>query len=142
MHEGHYIFSQIMAHLPWKAFQRRVHRCRGDYKVHSFRCTHQYRAMAIAQLAHLCRLRLAPDQPGPAALRPGRQRTGSAGNNLCAGLIHHCAVPVAVSMGAVSKDQVRHQAAHPAGSAGQYPVFYRNRCCPSPAPFASWTTPA
>ena len=50
MHSGKYIFSQVMDFSPWHTFDRCVHRYRGDHKVHSFRCSQQYRAMAVAQL--------------------------------------------------------------------------------------------
>ena len=57
MYEGQYVFSQIMAHLPWKTFHRCVASHRGDHKVKSFGCTQQWRAMAIAQLLQLGSLR-------------------------------------------------------------------------------------
>ncbi len=57
MYEGRYVFSQVMAHLPWKTFHRCVTRHRGDHKVKSFGCTQQWRAMAIAQLLQLGSLR-------------------------------------------------------------------------------------
>ena len=57
MYEGRYVFSQVMAHLPWKTFHRCVIRHRGDHKVKSFGCTQQWRAMAIAQLLQLGSLR-------------------------------------------------------------------------------------
>ncbi|MCY4347457.1 MAG: DUF4372 domain-containing protein, partial [Aestuariivita sp.] len=36
--------------MPWKTFNRIVDRYTGDHRIWSFRCTHQYRAMALAQL--------------------------------------------------------------------------------------------
>ena len=57
MYEGKLVFSQIMEHLPWKTFHRCVSRYRGDHKVHSFRCSQQFRAMAIAQLNRRSSLR-------------------------------------------------------------------------------------
>ena len=57
MYEGQYVFTQIMSQLPWKTFHRCVNRYQGERKVKSFRCTHQYRAMAIAQLLQLGSLR-------------------------------------------------------------------------------------
>ena len=43
MYEGRYVFSQVMAHLPWKTFHRCVTRHRGNHKVKSFGCTQQWR---------------------------------------------------------------------------------------------------
>jgi len=50
MYAGHFIFSRIMAHPPWKAFRRCVVRHRGNRKVKSFACSRQRRATALAQL--------------------------------------------------------------------------------------------
>ena len=57
MYAGHLVFSQLMAHLPWKAFHRCVNRYQGDRKVHRFHCSQQYRAMAIAQMNRRSSLR-------------------------------------------------------------------------------------
>lgn len=57
MYEGKFIFSQLMAHLPWKSFHRCVDRYRGDHKVQSFFCSQHFRAMAIAQLNRRSSLR-------------------------------------------------------------------------------------
>lgn len=57
MHAGKFVFSQIMDFAPWHTFDRCVHRYRGNYKVHSFYCSQQYRCMAIAQLTHRTSLR-------------------------------------------------------------------------------------
>ena len=57
MYEGHFVFSQIMARQPWKTFHRCVHRYQGERHVHRFRCSQQYRAMAIAQLNRRSSLR-------------------------------------------------------------------------------------
>ena len=46
-----------MTHLPWTTFDRCVQRYRGNRKVRSFRCSQQFRAMAIAQLTHRTSLR-------------------------------------------------------------------------------------
>jgi len=52
MYTGSTIFSQLMAHLPWRHFQRCVDRYRGDHKVKTFKCGDHFRAMAFAQLTH------------------------------------------------------------------------------------------
>ncbi len=57
MHEGKFIFSQLMAHLLWKSFQRCVRRYQGDHKVQSLYCSQQYRAMALGQLNRRSSLR-------------------------------------------------------------------------------------
>ena len=49
MYEGQYVFSQLMHHLPWMTFEGCVTRCRRKYKVKSFVCTWQWRAMALTQ---------------------------------------------------------------------------------------------
>ena len=50
MYEGKFVFTQLMEHLSWKTFKQCVERHQGDYKVHSFFCSQQYRCMTIAQL--------------------------------------------------------------------------------------------
>ena len=57
MYQGHFVFSQIMAHLPWKTFHRCVSRYQGDHRVKTFTCAQQYRAMAVAQLNRRSSLR-------------------------------------------------------------------------------------
>ena len=57
MYQGQFVFSQIMAHLPWKTFHRCVSRCRGDRRIRTFSCAQQYRAMAVAQLNRRSSLR-------------------------------------------------------------------------------------
>ena len=57
MYQDQFVFSQIMTHLPWTTFDRCVQRYRGNRKVRSFRCSQQFRAMAIAQLTHRTSLR-------------------------------------------------------------------------------------
>ncbi len=57
MYEGQFVFSQIMTHLPWKTFHRCVDRYRGDHKVRTFRCSQQYRSMALAQMCRRSSLR-------------------------------------------------------------------------------------
>jgi len=43
------VFSQIMANMPWKTVHRIVGRDKGDHRIRSCRCPHQYRARALAQ---------------------------------------------------------------------------------------------
>ena len=52
MHAGRFVFSQLMEHLPSKAFRRCVHRYRGDRHVQSFTCLDQFLCLAFAQLTH------------------------------------------------------------------------------------------
>ena len=50
MYERQFVFSQVMAHLPWKTFHRCVSRYQGDRRVKAFTCAQQLRAIAIPQL--------------------------------------------------------------------------------------------
>ena len=50
MHEGHYVFAQVMQHLPLTTFRRCVARYRGEYRVKHFSCLDQYLCLAFAQL--------------------------------------------------------------------------------------------
>ena len=50
MHQGKFVFAQLMAHLPLSTFRRCVATHRGDYKVQDFSCLDQFLAMAFAQL--------------------------------------------------------------------------------------------
>ena len=52
MYDGKLVFSQAMHFVPWHTFRRCVKRYDGEHKVHSFRCTEQYRCMAFAQLTY------------------------------------------------------------------------------------------
>ena len=52
MYAGKLVFSQLMEHLPWHAFERCVRRYDGNRKVKSFKCSDQYRCMAFAQLTY------------------------------------------------------------------------------------------
>lgn len=57
MYTGKYIFTQIMDFVPWHTFDRCINRYQGNRSVRSFRCSHQYRAMSIAQLNRRSSLR-------------------------------------------------------------------------------------
>ena len=50
MQQGHYVFSQVMAHLPLTTFRRSVARYRGEHKIKRFSCLDQYLCLAFAQL--------------------------------------------------------------------------------------------
>ena len=52
MHSGRFVFSQLMQHLPSKAFRRCVRRYRGDRHIQSFTCLDQFLCLAFAQLTH------------------------------------------------------------------------------------------
>ena len=47
-----FVFSQLMEHLPAKAFRRCVRRYGGDRHVQSFTCLDQFLCLAFAQLTH------------------------------------------------------------------------------------------
>ena len=77
-------------------------------------------ANEIARLAHPCRIRPAPDRASTQALC-GRQLWHRVGeHDLRAGLDDHRSVSVALSLGAVSHDQVRSEDAHAARLARQH----------------------
>jgi Domain of unknown function (DUF4372) len=50
MHQGHYVFAQLMQHLPLTTFRRCVARCNGEYRIQQFSCLDQYLCLAFAQL--------------------------------------------------------------------------------------------
>ena len=50
MQQAHYVFSQVMAHLPLTTFRRCVARYRGEHKIKRFSCLDQYLCLAFAQL--------------------------------------------------------------------------------------------
>src|SRR5580693_6802476 len=50
MPEGHYVFAQVMQHLPLTTFRRCVERYDGEHKVKRFSCLDQYLCLAFAQL--------------------------------------------------------------------------------------------
>ena len=52
MNRGRSIFSQVMEHLPYKAFTACVERYKGERYVKSFSCMDQFLCMAFAQLAY------------------------------------------------------------------------------------------
>ena len=52
MYAGHFVFSQLMAHLPMHTFRRCVQRYRGHHKVKAFTCLDQFLCLAFAQLTH------------------------------------------------------------------------------------------
>ena len=52
MNTGKLLFTQLMDFVPWSSFARSVVRYGGDYRMRSFSCAEQYRAMAFAQLTY------------------------------------------------------------------------------------------
>lgn len=52
MHDGKYVFAQLMGLVSSTSFQTIVNRHFGDYKVKEFTCWKQYLCMAFAQLTH------------------------------------------------------------------------------------------
>ena len=52
MHQGKYVFSQIMELISHKQFQTIVNRHSGEYKVKDFSCWKQFLCMAFGQLTH------------------------------------------------------------------------------------------
>ena len=52
MHAGRFVFSELIAHLPHKEFQKCVTRYGGDHHRRSFSCWDQYLAMAFAQFTY------------------------------------------------------------------------------------------
>lgn len=57
MNSGRIVFSQIMDHLPRRAFHRCVQRYNGNRKTKDFKCLDQFLAMAFAQLTYRRSLR-------------------------------------------------------------------------------------
>jgi hypothetical protein len=52
MHQGKFVFSQIMELIPWKRFQTCVDRYNGDYRVQEFKCSDYFKVMIFAQLTY------------------------------------------------------------------------------------------
>ena len=50
MQQGHYVFAQLMQHLPLTTFRRCVARYGGERKIKRFSCLDQYLCLAFAQL--------------------------------------------------------------------------------------------
>lgn len=50
MHQGLFVFSQLMQHLPWHTFRRIVRKYDGNRYVKRFSCSDQFLCMAFAQL--------------------------------------------------------------------------------------------
>ena len=50
MYSGRLVFSQVMDHLPMKAFRKCVQRYQGNRHIQSFTCLDQFLCMAFAQL--------------------------------------------------------------------------------------------
>src|SRR6201988_2715560 len=52
MPEGHYVFAQVMQHLPLTTLRRCIERYDGERKVKLFSCLDQYLSLAFAQLTY------------------------------------------------------------------------------------------
>lgn len=50
MHQGSFVFAQLMQQLPWHTFRRLVRKYDGDRYVKRFTCVDQFLCMAFAQL--------------------------------------------------------------------------------------------
>ena len=57
MHSGTFVFSQLMAFLPKRDFDRCVRKYRGNYRTRRFSCLDQFLCMAFAQLTYRVSLR-------------------------------------------------------------------------------------
>ena len=57
MHTGKFLFSQLMAFLPKRDFDRCVRKYRGNYRTRRFSCLDQFLCMAFAQLTYRASLR-------------------------------------------------------------------------------------
>ena len=52
MHQGTYVFSQLMSLIHRQSFNRLVDKYNGNYRVRSFSCWHQFLCMSFGQLTH------------------------------------------------------------------------------------------
>lgn len=52
MNTGKYVFSEIMELVHWETFKRIVTKYKGNYRVRSFTCWHQFLCMSFGQLTH------------------------------------------------------------------------------------------
>jgi transposase len=57
MHEGRFVFAQLMDFFPRREFQQCVDRYRGGYRLRQFSCRDQFLAMVYAQLTYRGSLR-------------------------------------------------------------------------------------
>jgi hypothetical protein len=57
MHTGSFLFSQLMAFLPKREFDRCVRKYRGNYRTRKFSCFDQFLCMTFAQLTYRTSLR-------------------------------------------------------------------------------------
>jgi hypothetical protein len=48
MYTGHYIFTQLMDHVPWPIFRQCVARYDGEHKIKHFSCRDQFHCYAFA----------------------------------------------------------------------------------------------
>ena len=52
MNNGKYVFAQLMSLIHSEEFARCVDKYKGDYRVRSFKCWHQFLCMSFGQLTH------------------------------------------------------------------------------------------
>lgn len=57
MHDGKFIFSQLMDLVPWRRIQTCVNRYGGNHKVGAYKCAEQFRVMTFSQLTYRHSLR-------------------------------------------------------------------------------------
>jgi hypothetical protein len=57
MHEGRFVFAQLMDYFPKREFQQCVERYRGNYRLRQFSCRDQFLAMTFGQLTYRASLR-------------------------------------------------------------------------------------
>ena len=57
MHEGRFVFAQLMDYFPQREFQQCVERYRGNYRLRRFSCRDQFLAMTFGQLTYRASLR-------------------------------------------------------------------------------------
>jgi len=100
------------------------------------------RCQRALRLAHVLRVRSGVDSYCKEIVCRGTPGPGTGQHGLCAGLHHHRSVSDAVSMGAISLDEGRDQAAYAVGFARRNPQFYphfrrqmaRRQCARHPDP--------
>jgi len=57
MHEGKFVFSQIISFIPWYEFDKCVKRYKGNYRIRNFSCKDHFLSMIFAQLSYKNSLR-------------------------------------------------------------------------------------
>ena len=52
MHQGKFVFAQVIDHIPRYEFQKAVDKYKGNYKVKTFKCWYQFLCLIFGQLTH------------------------------------------------------------------------------------------